>query len=124
MKMYEILELSVLGNSLKDRKMPLKTTYKFARLMHEIAGDIDFYQTQFNKIVKQYGVYENGVPKLSKDGSTIIIVSGKEEECKQKIQELQNLNVTIDNIKFTLDELEGIDLTLSEMTTLIPLIEE
>lgn len=124
MKMYEVLELSNLYNSISNIKLPLKTTYKFTRLMRRADEEIAFYQEKFREIVEEYGVKENGEYKLTSDGQSIAIIPGKEIECNTKIAELRNLEVPIENIKFSIEELEGIDISISELSYLMSLIEE
>ena len=124
MKMYEVLELSNLYNSISNIKLPLKTTYKFTRLMRRADEEIAFYQEKFREIVEEYGVKENGEYKLTSDGQSIAIIAGKEIECNTKIAELRNLEVPIENIKFSIEELEGIDISISELSCLMSLIEE
>ena len=124
MKMYEILELQNLYNSIANTKLPLKTTYKFTRLMKHAEEEISFYQEKFREIVEEYGVKENGEYKLTPDGLSIVITPGKEVECNNKLAELRNLDVQIDGIKFSIEELEGIDISISELSCLMSLIED
>lgn len=124
MKMYEVLELQTLYNSIAHVKLPLKTTYKFTRLMKRAEEEINFYQEKFREIVEEYGVKENDQYKLSPDGQSIVIIPGKEIECNKKLAELRNLDVLIDGIKFSIEELEGIDVSISELSCLMSLIED
>ena len=124
MKMYEILELQNLYNSISNIKLPLKTTYKFTRLMKRAEEEINFYQEKLCEIIEEYGVKENGEYKLTSDGQSIVIIPGKEVECNKKLAELRNLDVLIDGIKFSIEELEGIDVSISELSCLMPLIED
>lgn len=124
MRMYEVLDLQSLYNTIGNTKLPLKTTYKFTRLMKRAEEEIGFYQTKFREIVEEYGVKENGEYKFSEDGKSIIITPGKEAECNQRILELRNLEVEIDNIKFTVEELEGLDVSIAELSCLMSLIED
>lgn len=124
MKMYEILELQNLYNSISNIKLPLKTTYKFTRLMKRAEEEFLFYQEKFREIVEEYGVKENGQYKLTPDGQSIIIIPGKEIECNKKLAELHDLDVIIDGIKFSIEELEGIDVSISELSCLMSLIED
>ena len=124
MKMFEVLELQKLYNSIANIKLPLKTTYKFARLMKRAEEELAFYQEKFREIVEEYGVKENGQYKLTPDGQSIAIIPGKEVECNTKLAELRNLDVLIDGIKFTIEELEGIDVSISELSCLMSLIED
>ena len=124
MKMFEVLELQNLYNSIADIKLPLKTTYKFTRLMKRAEEELTFYQEKFREIVEEYGVKENGQYKLTPDGQSIAIIPGKEVECNTKLAELRNLDVLIDGIKFTIEELDGIDVSISELSCLMSLIED
>jgi hypothetical protein len=124
MKMYETLELQKLYASISNIKLPLKTTYKFTRLMKRAEEEISFYQEKFREIVEEYGVKENGEYKLTPDGMSIVIIPGKEVECNKKLAELRNLDVLIDGIKFSIEELEGIDVSISELSCLMSLIED
>ena len=124
MKMYEVLDLQVLYKSIANTKLPLKTTYKFTRLMKRAEEEITFYQEKFREIVEEYGVKENGEYKLTPDGQSIAIIPGKEVECNTKLAELRNLDVQIDGIKFSIEELEGIDVSISELSCLMSLIED
>ena len=124
MKMYEVLDLQNLYASIASVKMPLKTTYKFTRLMKRAEEEISFYQEKFREIVEEYGVKENGEYKLTPDGQSIVIIAGKEVECNQKLAELRNLEVMIEGITFSIDELEGIDVSIQELSCLMSLIED
>lgn len=124
MKMYEILDLQVLYNSISNIKLPLKTTYKFTRLMRIAEEEIAFYQKKFQEIIEEYGAKEDGNYKFSPDGQSIIILPGKENECNEKVYELRNLEVPIEGITFTIEELDGIDVSISELSCLMSLIED
>ena len=124
MKMYEVLELSILYNSISHIKLPLKTTYKFTRLMKRAEEELAFYQEKFREIVEEYGVKENGEYKFTPDGQSIAIVPGKEAECNTKLSELRNLDVPINDIRFSIEELEGLDVSISELSCLMSLIED
>jgi hypothetical protein len=124
MKMYEILELQNLYGSIANIKLPLKTTYKFARLMKRAEEELAFYQEKFHEIVEEFGVKENGEYKLTPDGQSVAIIPGKEIECNTRLAELRNLDVPIEGITFTIEELEGIDVSISELSCLMSLIED
>lgn len=125
MKMFEIIELSNLYGSIKDDKMPLKTAYKFATLMRQLDTELKFYQSKFTEIVEEYGQKdEQGSYVLTEKGDSIAILPGKENECNTKLMELRNLEVEVKEVTFTIDELADFNLSISELTCLLPLIEE
>ena len=125
MKMFEVIELSNLYNSIKDDKMPLRTAYKFATLMRQLDTELKFYQSKFAEIVDEYGQKdEQGGYVLTENGSSIAILPGKENECNTKLMDLRNLEVEITGVTFTIDELASFNLSISELTCLLPLIKE
>lgn len=124
MKMFEVLELQNLYNSISQVKLPLRTTYKFTKLMKRAEEELSFYQSNFRKIIEEYGVKENGEYKLSHDGQSIAIIPGKEAECNMKLAELRGLEVSIEDIKFSIDELEGLNVSINELSCLMSLIED
>ena len=125
MKMYEVLDLQSLYKSIANTKLPLKTTYKFARLMKRTEEELAFYQQKFNEIIEEFGEKEeNGQYKIAADGQSIVIIPGKETECNNKLIELRNLDVSIENIKFSVEELESLNVSINELSCLISLIED
>lgn len=125
MKMYEIVELSNLYNSIKNEKLPLKTAYKFTLIMKKVEAEIQFYQSEFMKIIADYGQKDdkNNFVYLE-DGQSIAILPGKEAECNKQLNELKNLEISFDDIKFKISELEQLNLTLAQLNCLIPFIED
>ena len=124
MKLFEVLELQNFYALIKDAKLPIRTTYKLTRLMHQVEQEIQFYQTEFAKIVEEYALKENGQYVYSDDMTSIKIIAGKEEECGNKVLELKNLEVDLSDFSFSIDEFEGLDLTISQLNSIIPLITD
>ena len=124
MKMYETLALQSFYASVQDKKMPIKTAYKLSRLAKRIEEEAQFYQKEFARIVDEYAVKENGQLVYSEDMTSIKIISGKEDECSSKITELKELEVDLSQFEFTLDEFESLELTLAEMSSILPLIKD
>lgn len=123
MKMYEVLALQDFCVLTQDKKLPIKTTYKISRLNRRVEEELQFYQKEFMRIVNEYALKENGELVYSDDMTSIKIIPGKEEECSNKIIELKDLDIDID-IVFTIEELEGLDLTVSQMGSILPLIKD
>lgn len=124
MKMYEVLALQNFYASIQDKKMPIKTTYKLSRLAKHIEEEVQFYQKEFARIVDEYAQKENNSLVYSDDMTSIKIIPGKEEECNNKIIELKELEVDLTQFEFTLDEFDFLELTLAEMSSILPLIKD
>ena len=125
MKMYQVIELNNFYPKIKDMKVPVKTAYKFTKLMRQVEKEVEFYQNKFNELVLEYGQYdETGHLKTTEDGLSIAILPGKESDCAEKLSELRNLEIELINIKFTIDELSDLDISIAELENLMPFIED
>lgn len=124
MKMYEVLALQSFYTSVQDKKMPIKTTYKLSRLASRVEKEIEFYSKEFAKIVDAYALKENGELVYSEDMTSIKIIPGKEDECSDKIMELKDLEVDLSDFEFSLEEFENLELTLAEMSSILPLVKD
>ena len=123
--MNQVVEFQKFYENIKNMKFPLKTAYKLNKLITQVNNEISFYQQKFSEIINEFGKRdENGEFIYSQDGSSIEIVEGRQIECQEKVNELQNLEAEIQDIFFTIDELDGLNLTLYEMNCLLPFIKE
>ena len=124
MRMYEAIGYANLYAQIKDAKLPLKTAYKFSKLTRLLEKEINFYQEEFAKIIQTYAKKNADGKPVYIDGETIEIISGKEAECAEKVYELKNLEIQIDGISFTIQELDSLNLTIEEISCIISLIED
>jgi hypothetical protein len=122
--MYEALGYSNLYTQIKDARLPLKTAYKFSKLTRLLEKEIAFYQEEFAKIIQTYAKKDSNGKPVYIDGETIEIMAGKEAECADKVYELKNLEIQIDGISFTIEELENLNLSIEEISCIISLIED
>ena len=108
-----------------NAKLPIKTAYKLSRLNDAISKEIAFYQTQFREIVEEYCIKDeegNYVP--TNDGQGFRITAGKESECNTRLSELHQLEVELPDITFTIDEFDGVELRVQDLTGIMPFITE
>lgn len=101
----------------------IQTCYKFAKISIALKNEVSFYQTQYSKILEEYALHE-GNNFIFNDQGNIKIIPGKEEECKRKIFELENLEVEIPDIEISLDDLRGLKNSIHDMISLMPFIKE
>lgn len=125
MKLYEILAFRSLYEKIKDTSLPIKITYKLTKLFHRVQDELNFYQTEQYKILESIALKDDdGSYVYTEDGNGIKIEEGKEKECEEKMNELLNIDVIVDDISFSLDELESLQLSIEDMNCLMPLIKE
>lgn len=113
---------SILGNDVST-KMPVKVAYKIMKILSSIEKEEEFFNSKMREIIDEYGKKdEQGNPVFTESGG-VEIKEGVEGECNQKVAELNSLEIEISDLKLTLDELDGIELTPREIYALDPIIE-
>lgn len=108
----------------KKEKMPLKTAYKFNRLIDRLEEEVIFYNQKLDEAVKNYAeLNEDGSPVFM-DDTTVKIREDKVEECQKVMGELEDLDIEVNAILFELEELEHLSISIEEVNNLIPFIKE
>ena len=57
------------------------------------------------------------------ENGNVEIIEGREVECNEKVRELENIEVEIPDTKFSIDELEVLELSPRDIYALDPVIE-
>lgn len=124
-KAQAILDFANFYQKVKSSKMSIKTSYKLAKLATAIEAEVVFYREKLQTIIQTYGEFdENGQIIQIENGNGVKIKPGSEVECAGAIQELENLEVTLPDINFTLEEFDNIELSPEEICSIIPFITE
>lgn len=115
-KLVEILNFQSFYETIKNKKLPIKTAYKFTKFFNKVDEEIVFYQTKIREISEAYGERdEKGDLVFLEDGRGVKVQESKIAECQKEIQDLTTLEVEIDDISFSTSELEGLELTVEEL---------
>lgn len=124
-QLQSILNFSQFYSNANSIRLPIKTAYKLSRLSAAIETEIGFYQAKFREIIAEYCLTDeagNYIP--TKDGQGFQLRPGSEEACTQAMNELHSLEITLPNISFSIDEFEGMELTVQDMSGILPFITE
>lgn len=123
MKLYHVLALPRFYEPIVNNRLPFKTIYKLTRLAQRVEQEKTFYQEQIQKLIEEYGQKEDGNLIYTEDGSSVKIIEGKEEECNTKIFELNDLDIDLSEFSFSVEEFDGLELTMEQMDIIMPLIK-
>jgi hypothetical protein len=94
------------------------------KLCKSIAIEEEFYNSKRNEIINEYAVKdENGKVVVSKEGM-ITIDPDNIDEANAAVAELNNIEVDMPNVRFRLEELEELKLSVADMFVLDAFIEE
>lgn len=123
----ECLAFQDLYNKTKVKVIPIKLAYAFMKMNEQNQNNCKFYQDEFNKILNLYcEKTEDGKLKMSDDNSSYMIIKDKISECEKAINELNSTEVDFNRVKLsaaTLDQLEQVGLTLSELEVIFKMTE-
>lgn len=118
-----ILDFSQFYLHTVNAKLPIKTAYKLSRLAKAADTEMDFYRTKFNEILAEFcQTDDNGKYVYTEDGQGYKILEGREYECNQAMTDLHELEIELPDITFTIEEFDGIELTINELDGIMPFI--
>ena len=122
--MEQVFKVLDIYRRVKGLKVQAKIAYKFNKLCSSLEKDADFYNEELNKIVQQYGEKEeDGSFKRTPDGG-VQVKEGQIESAQKDINNLLALEVDVPDIDFTVDELDGLELSIEEFNSMLPFIKE
>ena len=124
---YTLTSLISLGHTcseiLKEKRLGAYLGYKINSIVEIAEQKEKFFQSEMARIIEDYAQKnEDGSPKRTDDGKSILIIDDKREECQQKVFELENLEIDWTPPQLTLEELDKMDLTFQEQKYFFPLI--
>lgn len=124
MNILTLMNAAKIFNQVAQEKITAKLAYKIMKLCKSAAADEEFYNNKRREIINMYAVRgENGQIAVDDDGM-ITIVPGKIDEANAAIVELNNIEVDMPSVRFTLAELEELKLSVADMFVLDAFIEE
>lgn len=105
-------------------KISSRLAYKIMKLCKGIAVEEEFYNTKRSEIVQRYAIKDENGQIVVSDTGMISIMPDKIDEVNMAMQELNNIEVDTPNVRFTLNELEELKLSVADMFVLDAFIEE
>lgn len=125
LKIYQLTDLPTFFDKVKTQKLPFKTSYHLTLLIQEVEKHINFYQEQFRNLLNEYGKKdENGNLIPTEDGQGIMLAEETMNEAYAKLAELRELEVTLPEVKFSVDDFANVELSPQEMVIIMPFIQE
>jgi len=123
-KIQDIVNAIETFNIMSNKEMPIKTSFKVARIAKELDKEYQLFNETRRKAIETYGEKdENGELKIDDKGN-VALIQDKIETFSAEMNELLNNEVSLNTAPFTLSELEGITLTPAQTSTLLPFVEE
>ena len=123
-KIYQVLGVLSIYERVRELKVPAKVAYKFNKLCNALKNDADFYRVELNKIIERYGERDENGSLIPLEYGGVKIKSENMPTAQKEINNLDTLEVDAPDIKFTIDELDGLQLSIEDFNRILPFIEE
>jgi hypothetical protein len=124
MNILTFINATKIFNQVAQTKVSSKLAYKIMKLCKAAIAEEEFYNNKRNEIINEYAVRDDdGKISVSDDGM-ISIIKDKIQEAEMALNELNEIEVEVPNIRFTLDELDELKLSVADMFVLDAFIEE
>lgn len=128
-KMKDIIAVSTFFKKINEDgngEMPFSVAYKIVRLAKAIEPEEDFYRSSLSKLVNECGEKDSN--------GEFVFIGERNENIKMKsdkilvfsdgLTELLNIDVTLPDIYFSVDEFAQNKISFGEMASLMPFIKE
>lgn len=121
MKLYNLLLFEEFYSQVQNTTMPIATAYKLSKLKTIFNSDIEFYQTELQKIFMDCVERDaDGQYKISDDGQNYVLKPDKIQEFQTRYSELRAVEVEMDeNLKLELDELGSSNMTPKQLENIV-----
>ena len=123
-KRFELNNIREVILQIGDKKGPIKTQYKLVKLKKIADEEQQIYQDLVDKNCMQFLERDENDKLIPHPNGGYKIIEDKIEECNKTIEEILNTEIEINDIEFTLDELEGLDLSLAQIEAMMAVIKE
>lgn len=123
-KRFELNNIREVILQIGDKKGPIKTQYKLVKLKKIADEEQQIYQDLVDKNCLQFLEKDENGELIPHPNGGYKIIEDKVEECNKTIEEILDTEIEINDIEFTLDELEGLELSLAQTEAMMAVIKE
>ena len=109
MKLKELIQLRQILGALANQKMSIKSSYSIARFISQTNDAEIIYNQKIQELINEFGDRdEQNKFKTDKNGS-ISIKEGKEQECNDKIAEIDNFEIDVPQLTISEKDIDNLD---------------
>lgn len=123
-KRHRLDSLEQIFNKLLSQTFAIQTQYKFLKLKKSIEEEIEIYRIQYASLLDQFCEKDEEGNFITDGANGYKVDPKKMPEVEKAVTEIQEVEIQIPDIYFSLDELEDLGLTFYELNVLEPFIKE
>lgn len=123
MKIINIINSKEIFSPYFREKLSPSLSYKIYKFCKFAEQEEEFYNQKMGEIIEEYAERDENGSVVNINGQ-IKLADETALEAKQKVADLRSIDVDVPNIKFALDELSEIKLSVADIAALDDFIEE
>lgn len=125
MQLIKLVNAEGLIESLADEKVDVSLSYKLMKFIQAAANEVVFYKKKRDEIIKQYALKdEKGEILVDETNGGIKFSPENKENIEKAFRELAETDVAVPDIKFHVQELRGLQLSIKDLISLQDFIIE
>ncbi|MDT8715432.1 hypothetical protein IAI10_02015 [Clostridium sp. 19966] len=109
--------------AIAQKQLPVKASYAIAKNISKIESELKPYNTEREKLLKQYAVLEKDGKIKADDNGQVTIKNDCLEAWNKDIRELLAIENEVDIHKFSINVLEGFNMSAAEIINLDFMLE-
>lgn len=124
MKLFSVQPLYIVLSRLVDIEMPMSIAYKFAKLISEIEDNYDFYVKKFRNIISKYCEKDETGNPIQDENGNIQLQKDLIDLAEKELTELNQIDIDRPSVRFTMEELQSLQITPKDAMVLIDFIQD
>ena len=109
MKLKELIQLRQILGALANQKMSIKSSYSIARFISQTNDAEIIYNQKIQELINEFGDRDQQNKFKTDDNGSISIKEGKEQECNDKIAEIDNFEIDVPQLTISEKDIDNLD---------------
>ena len=109
MKLKELIQLRQILGALANQKMSIKSSYSIARFISQTNDAEIIYNQKIQELINEFGDRDQQNNFKTDENGSISIKEGKEQECNDKIAEIDNFEIDVPQLTISEKDIDNLD---------------
>ena len=109
MKLKELIQLRQILGALANQKMSIKSSYSIARFISQTNDAEVIYNQKIQELINEFGDRDEQNKFKTDENGSISIKEGKEQECNDKIAEIDNFEIDVPQLTISEKDIDNLD---------------
>lgn len=109
MKLKELIQLRQILGALANQKMSIKSSYSIARFISQTNDAEVIYNQKIQELINEFGDRDQQNKFKTDENGSISIKEGKEQECNDKIAEIDNFEIDVPQLTISEKDIDNLD---------------